>query len=187
MAVPKLILFENIQALGWAGLTGTAALVIGLAYGAAVLVPAEKEQQRTRLNAVEAESRQAEFIKARNSSGEKPLAPSAASPQDTFYRDFSAQADVTRSIERIYAAATAAKLSLARGEYALVPVTDTRLTRYQISLPLQGDYGQIRRFLASIQVAVPNLSVDDLTLQRQTIGETQVEGHLRLSLYLVKS
>jgi hypothetical protein len=183
MSVRKLILLEHVQALGWPGLAGAAALLCSLIYGAAVLLPAERQQQRARLQAI-----QAQVVAARTPLLATPAqTPTAQREQEMFYQDFPAQTDVTRWIERIYATAAATRLPLARGEYALAPVADTRLSRYQITLPIQGDYGRIRRFIAATLTAVPNLSLDELSLQRQSIGETQVAGQLRFSLYLARS
>lgn len=182
MNVPKLILLEHVQALGWPGLAGAGALLCSLIYGAAVLLPAEKQQQRTRLQAIQAQVAAARSPQAINLAAP----PTPQREQEKFYQDFAAQTDVTRWIERIYATATATRLSLARGEYALAPVADTRLSRYQITLPVQGDYTRIRRFIAATLSAVPNLSLDELTLERKDIGDSQVVGHLRFSLYLAR-
>ena len=182
MTVAKLILHEHLQALGWPGLAGAGALLCSLIYGAAVLLPAEKQQQRTRLQAI-----QAQVVAARRPLlNEAVPTPTPRREQQMFYQDFAAQTDVTHWIERIYATAAATRLSLARGEYALAAVADTRLSRYQISLPVQGDYARIRRFIAATLAAVPNLSLDELTLERQDIGDSQVVGRLRFSLYLAR-
>jgi hypothetical protein len=182
MTVPKLILHEHLQTLGWPGLAGAGALLCSLIYAGAVLLPAEKAQQRARLQAI-----QAQVVAARSPQSSLPaLPPTPQREQEKFYQDFAAQTDVTRWIERIYASAAATRLSLARGEYALAPVADTRLSRYQISLPVQGDYARIRRFIAATLTAVPNLSLDELTLERQDIGDSQVVGRLRFSLYLAR-
>lgn len=181
MRVPKLILLENLHALGWPGLVGGAALVASLAYGMTVVLPSSRLQQETFQQRVHAEA-----LQARRESGED-LGPQTPEEQRAaFYRQFPAQADATRWIERIYRAAAAEKLSLTRGEYVLVPVADSGLSRYQISLPVRGSYGHIRRFIATTLATVPNLNLDDLSLQRQDIGDSQVEGRIRLSLYLVR-
>lgn len=176
MAVPKLILRENLLALGWPGITGAVLGLAALVYGLAVLLPADRERQRTHQQALAAD---------RPDTGTVRPPQSAEMRHTDFYRDFPAQTEVTRWIERIYAAAAAEKLFLARGEYLLAPVADTRLTRYQLTFPVRGDYTHIRRFIAAALTAIPNLSVDDLNLQRQNIADPQVEGRIRLSIYLV--
>ena len=180
MGVPRLIVLENIRALGWPGLAGAGLLLATLILALAGTLPADQELQLARQRAAQAAS-----IQARVDSGETVIPQTPEAQQAAFYRDFPAQDEVTRWVERIYDAAAAERLSLARGEYVLTPVKDTRLNRYQISLPVRGDYGQIRRFLAAAQAAVPKLGLDDLDLQRQEIGEAQVDARIRLSLYLV--
>ena len=180
MAVPKLILHEQIQSLGWPGVVGALLLLLSAVYGLAVVQPA-----RSGLLQVQQEVDTATTtVQPIGEAGQFPVQTSEAQ-RAAFYRDFPAQTEVTRWIERIYAAAAAEKLLLTRGEYLLAPVADTRLTRYQITLPVHGDYARIRRFIATILATTPNLSVDDLNLQRQSISDPQVEGRIRLSLYLV--
>lgn len=179
MVVHRLIVLENIRALRWPGLIGALLLLVSLAFGLAATLPAERERQQTRLRAA-----QAAGVQARVERGEQ-LAP--ATPEGlraAFYRDFPAQGEITRWIEEIYDAAADEQLSLARGEYILTPIKDTRLNRYQITLPVRGDYGRIRRFIDSVQAAVPNLGLDELSLQRQDINEAQVDARIRLTLYL---
>ncbi|PKO87891.1 MAG: pilus assembly protein PilO [Betaproteobacteria bacterium HGW-Betaproteobacteria-12] len=180
MAVHKLILLENIRALGRPGLIGAALLLTGLAFSLAATLPASQELEQSRQRAARASA-----LEARAASGEQ-LAPQTAEGQRTaFYRDFPQPTEVTHWIERIYAAAAAEQLSLAHGEYVMSTVNDTRLQRYQITLPVRADYGQLRRFISAAQAAVPKLHLDELSLQRQEIGEAQVDARIRLSLYLV--
>lgn len=181
MRVPKLILLEHLHALGWPGLAGGALLLAGLAYGVAVLRPAAQAHQAARQQVAEAEA-----LQARRDSGEVLAPQSPAEERAAFYRQFPPEADATRLIERIYRAAAAEKLALTRGEYVLLAVPDSGLSRYQISLPVRGSYGHIRRFIAATLAGVPNLHLDDLNLQRQNIGDNQVEGRIRLSLFLVR-
>jgi Tfp pilus assembly protein PilO len=182
VAVPRLIIIESIRALGWPGLLGAALLLAGLVAGLGVLMPANQERQQASLRAAKAKN-----IQARVANGELATPETPESMRTAFYRDFPAQGEVTRWIERIYDAAAGEQLSLARGEYALTPLAGTRLTRYQISLPVRGDYERIRRFINAALAAVPSLALDDLSLQRQEIGDAQVEARIRLSLYLVNS
>jgi len=123
-------------------------------------------------------------IQARADRGEIVMPQTPEDQREAFYRDFPAQAEITRWIEEIYDAAADQQLSLARGEYVLTPVKDTRLTRYQITLPVRGSYAQIRGFITAAQASVPNLSLDEFSLQRQQINQAQDDARIRLSLYL---
>jgi hypothetical protein len=58
------------------------------------------------------------------------------------------------------------------------------LLRYQITLPVEGDYPALRRFLAEALNSDANLALDGLTLTRETVEETQLRAVLRFTLYL---
>jgi Tfp pilus assembly protein PilO len=181
MAVPKLIVAETILRLGKPGLAGALLVVASLAYTLAGVLPERRE-----LVAARQQAAQVEAVLAGVRSGRDAAPQSAEKRRDAFYSALPAQAEVTQWIERIYAAASAENLSLARGEYAQADVADTRLARYRIVLPLRGSYGQIRRFIAATQSAIPSLGLDDISIQRQSVAEGEIEANVHLSLYLAK-
>ena len=181
MAVRKLIALEAILRLGKPGLAGALLLVASLAYTLAAVVPARRELVRA-----QEEAARAEATLAGVRGGRQAAPQSLESRRDVFYRALPAQAEVTQWIERIYGAALAEQLSLAHGEYAQADVADTRLARYRIVLPVRGSYGQIRRFVAASLATVPGLGLDDISLQRASIGEAELEARIQLSLYLAR-
>lgn len=185
MALHRLILIEGLSRLGWPGLAGTVLLVAGLVAGAAWVWPTAQERNQEQARRVQAAARLARLTPDAN--GHLHVEPTAEQRRAAFYQALPSEANISASIGQIYAAAAAERLSLERGAYTLAPVPRTRLVRYQIVLPVQADYGRIRRFLVAAQAQVPGLHLDDLGLQRQQIGEAAVEAKLQLSLYLVRS
>jgi Tfp pilus assembly protein PilO len=181
MAVHKLIVAEAVLRLGKPGLAGALLLAAALAYGLAAVLPAELELADLRDRAAAAAA-----TLARVESGQEAVPQTAAGRREAFFRALPAEAAVTEWIERIYKAAADEHISLARGEYTSTTLTDAPLTRYQIALPVQGDYERIRRFIDAAQAAVPSLGLDDISLQRQAIGDTQVEARIHFSLYLAR-
>jgi Tfp pilus assembly protein PilO len=65
--------------------------------------------------------------------------------------------------------------------------TDARIVRYEIALPVTGSYGQIRDFLKRSLAEIPVLSVDQLTLKRESGNGSLIHADLRLTLHMVKS
>ncbi|CAD5108984.1 GspMb/PilO family protein [Zestomonas carbonaria] len=179
MRIHRLIFREHLQRLGKPGLCGAALIVLAFAHAVLGLLPAwlalEQLSERTALQSAQL---------ARIERGDE--APPVASGQqlDDFRRNLPAQLDATSTIDRIYALANGERLSLARGEYALGVDTRTRLARYQIVLPVRGSYPQLRRFLHALLAEVPALVLEDLDFQRKQISETELEGRIRLTLYL---
>lgn len=181
MRIPRLIIAERLLALRWPGAFGALLLLAGAGYGAGVLLP-----ERDTLAANEQKVARAERRAAAVKSGlrEAPLSP--AQRRERFFNALPASGEVTQSVERIYAAAAAEKLSLMHGEYTGAELPAADLVRYKITLPLKGDYGQVRRFIATSLQTVPGLALDDVALQRPTIGEAQVEARVQLSLFLAR-
>jgi hypothetical protein len=62
-----------------------------------------------------------------------------------------------------------------------------RIARYEIVLPVAGSYPQIRDFLKRSLAEIPVLSLDQITLKRETRNDPAVQAELRLTLHIVKS
>ena len=181
MTVPRLIVFEFLRGLGWPGLAGALLLLASVGYALAGILPARQDVLRA-----QGQVARAELVLAGVRSGKVAPPPTAQKRGEIFYAALPAQAEVTKWIERIYGAAATEKLSLAQGEYAEADIPTTRMARYRIVLPLHGSYGQIRRFIAAAGAAVPGLTLEDLSMQRQNVGDTEIEARVQLSLYLAK-
>jgi hypothetical protein len=65
--------------------------------------------------------------------------------------------------------------------------TAGRIVRYEMVLPIAGSYPQIRDFLKRSLAEIPVMSVDQLTLKRETRNDGAVQAELRLTLHMVKS
>lgn len=179
MSGSRLILSERLNTLGWPGGLGAALLLLAAAYAAFVVIPADAEFARLQAKVTTAQERL-----ARVEAGTEVLPESPTRQLEQFHQTLPAQAAATQAIDHIYAAAGAESLSLARGEYVLVVDPETQLVRYQIVLPVRGSYPQLRRFLATALEAVPALSLEAVEFQRKQIAETELEGRIRMTLYL---
>ena len=78
-------------------------------------------------------------------------------------------------------------LQLLRGQYAQSPVSGTSLLRWQLSLPIEGDYPRLISFIAASLQALPTLALDELKLKRDTIETPQLDADVRFNLYLRES
>jgi hypothetical protein len=181
MSVPRLAIAESLVALRWPGLMGTLLLLGGLGYGLGMLRPMHEETLTMQARAARAE-RLADDVRK----GKAAAPQTAASRRDQFYASLPPQEQVTQYVDRIYASATAEGLVLMHGEYAGADLPTAGLARYRIVLPVKGTYGQVRRFITAATTAIPGLALDDLNLQRQHVGDPQVEARVHLSLFLVR-
>lgn len=107
---------------------------------------------------------------------------------DAFYQHFPGEETIPDWLGQVHAAARAHRLELLQGQYRFAEEEGKgRLARYQVTLPLQGSYTDIRGFIDQILAEVPIAALDGIGFERQKIGESSVQATVRLSLYLRRS
>lgn len=102
----------------------------------------------------------------------------------TYYRFFPAQTTAPAWLDKIYKAARNQNLRLDRADYRPTRDKAGKLVRYQITMPVKGNYLQLRKFLAAVLTDVPIASLDHISFERQKIGDEVIEAKVRLTLYL---
>ena len=178
MALPRLLLSETLQRLGRPGVIGIALLAFSLSLTVSTLLPSWQELKQLRAAAAEQQSKRTAATRA-------PLPDDSPAAQlRAFYAIFPLHTEAPESLSHMFAAARASSLQLSRGEYAIVTDRQTGLVLLRMTLPVRGGYTQIREFVAASLKAVPALALDELTFERPTISETQVQARVRLTLYL---
>ncbi|MCU0842288.1 MAG: hypothetical protein MUC79_11300 [Thiobacillaceae bacterium] len=155
---------------GWPGLLGLLLLAAGLFTQASLLPDLARAT-----SALEDEARR---LAARQQAA--PLAPE----QPPLAQRLQGADRAPEAVARLFAAAGKAGLELYEGTYKLQGDPAAGLLRYQITLPVEGDYPALRRFLAEALNSDANLALDGLTLTRETVEETQLRAVLRFTLYL---
>lgn len=74
-------------------------------------------------------------------------------------------------------------LRFSGGEYRLVAGKEKLVDSYVVSLPVHGDYREIRRFLVALRREFPTLAIEDVSLRRDNIGAGEIEAQLRLVIF----
>lgn len=179
MRINRLVVAEFVQRIGIPGAAGIALAVLTIGFVAGALLPAQQQLEQSRGAVAAAAQRRQEGRIA-----PPPRPQSAAEQLQSFYGMFPAETAAADWLQKVYDAAAQHNLSLPRGEYGLTVDAKAGLARYHITLPVQGSYEQLRGFVAAALEAVPTLSLDDIDFQRQTVGETQVNAKVRMSLFL---
>jgi Tfp pilus assembly protein PilO len=161
---------HELGALGWLSIA-----IIGLAAAFAFLAVKPLEARNAAL---------AERV-AQLSSREQP--GSAAGKVASVYGFLEKPEQTTDWLAKLHGIGTATGVQLKSASYKTQP-TDGRIVRYEIVLPVAGSYPQIRDFLKRSLAEIPVLSVDQLTLKRDSgQGAGPVHAELRLTLHMVKS
>jgi len=182
MRLSKLILAESAQRLGLPGMIGIALAALALALLLSALIPAQRELERDRAQAIQVQ----EHLKRVQAGLERKL-ETPADQLSAFYGMFPPQLAAAESLQKIYDVADKSQIQLPRGEYALAADTKAELSKYRVILPVTGSYEQIRAFIAGALEAVPTLALDDVDFQRQAVAEGQVQAKIRMTLYLARN
>jgi hypothetical protein len=89
-----------------------------------------------------------------------------------------------QQVKTLFAIAAKNNLTLSQAEYKLGNSKSGTFSTYTISLPVHGQYGAIRTFCQQVLLAIPFASLDQVEFKRDAVGNTNLEGKLRFTLYL---
>lgn len=114
-----------------------------------------------------------------------PAAPPSANENlALFHETLGEKRYAEQHVKVLFALAAKAGLSLSQGEYKPGYDKASRISSYQITLPVKGSYQAIWQFALSALRDLPFAALDDIGFRRENIGDAQVEARLRFTLYL---
>jgi Tfp pilus assembly protein PilO len=115
--------------------------------------------------------------------GHKADASAAGDKVAAVYEFLQKNEDTTDWLAKLHGIGIATGLQLKSASYR-THKTEGRIVRYEIVLPVAGNYTQIRDFLKRALAEIPLLSLDSLTLKR---ADPAIQAEMRLTLHMVKS
>jgi hypothetical protein len=90
----------------------------------------------------------------------------------------------TADLRVIFAAAQAAHVDLARGEYSVRPVEGSGgLERFDVILPVKERYAPVKAFVADVLNKLPHASLDELRVERPGSAADQLESRVHFTLF----
>jgi hypothetical protein len=166
--------------LGAAGVVGVGLLVFGAALYTSSVLPARDE-----LNRLETHAARAVRGGAADSTTAGTKLASSVEQLERFSQRFPAFSDAPALVLKLHRIAAANGVALETGDYRLIRDRDWNISRYEITLPLKASYPQVRLFLAQLLDEVPALSLDEISIKRDSIGAGTAETRVRLTAYLL--
>ena len=163
--------------LRWPGLAG-----LGLVLFTAGLTFVAVQPARDRLHGLNDEM--ASLSSRLGQRGGASAPASRRSQLSNFYAFFPLTENVPELLGRVYRAANQNQLLLEKGEYKLSREADFHLARYEITVPVSGDYARVRSFVNEVLQTVPSAALDELSLKRESIDRPELEARVRFSLFL---
>jgi hypothetical protein len=140
----------------------------------AVLLPRSAAQARV----------MAQPLPAPSTLAASPAPPSANQNLAVFYGVLGEQRYAEQQVKLLFDLAAQSNLVLSQGEYKAGFDKASRVSTYQIILPVKGPYQAIWQFAMQSLRAMPFASLDEVGFRRESIAEPTVEARLRFTLYL---
>lgn len=163
--------------LGLIGTAGIGLLAFSAVFYLSAVLPLGKE--------VKSLSQEETLMQARRASSMDQLGQQPEGQLAAFYKSFPHAKSLPESLEKLHQAALTQNVNLDEGEYNLVHNGADRMMRYEINLPVKGDYVHTRKFLSQLLADMPNISLDSVDFERRKISDTVVDARLKLTLFLL--
>lgn len=126
-------------------------------------------------------------LEARASAAAPVQSVSPSDKLNAVYEYLNKPESTTDWLAKLYAIGRATGVELHSASYKTAAAAGGRLERYEIVVPLTGSYTQMRDFLKRSLAEIPVLSLDQISLKRETRRDGTVQAELRLTLHKVKS
>jgi|GEM_PF-5154196 len=81
--------------------------------------------------------------------------------------------------------ARAEQILLTQADYRYSLNVTTRVIQVEVTQPIKAAYPQMRNYVESVLLAIPNASLDQIAARRDNVGLTQLEGRIKWSLWFV--
>ncbi|MBI3350641.1 MAG: hypothetical protein HY020_26025 [Burkholderiales bacterium] len=159
-----------LKALGWPGLAGLAALLLAL-----VASFAGKRWD------AQAAALQAEARALRSKASPAALAPTVPVSVQQWQAALPSPRDRQQRLADLLELGIRLDLNGARTEHRLS--TSEGLERLRVTMPLTGNYAQLRRFIGAALAHDPALSLDAIKLRRVSPVSSDVDAELQWSLH----
>lgn len=168
-----------LRILGWPGVLAVAGLAILPVFYLSAIRPLQAQLDDVSRGVAQQYERKA---LARKSGSVRVRGPDEQLAE--YYGFFPPVRSAPQWLEKLVALAERRGISLDQGEYQVDPDKVGKLVRFQMTLPVKGEYPQIRRFLADLPAELPVAALEKIQFERHSIADPQVEARIRLVLYL---
>ena len=172
------------QKLGLWGLFGIAIILASILFYVSNTITLEQQLNEVKLSLAQAQSSSINNNKA--DSELQSIVPEQSETQRIaqFYDALPDGANLPKLINVLDSYALKQHLVLNRGDYKLTQIKLGKISRYEIVLPVTGQYIQIRQFIAESLLQLPALALSDVQIKRENTLVPNVEARLVFVLFL---
>lgn len=170
-------LVYEARRLGWPAVVGVMLILGTILFYIMVGKPVEHK-----LHALEAGTMRMRTAIARHQSSWVQESPHSA--MQVFYQSLPSESAIPGILEKLFDAAYENNLAVDTGEFQLLHEKESSFSRYQIFLPVQGTYPDIRRFVNWVLKEFPSAALDDISFGRDDVKSPELEAKVRLTIYV---
>jgi Tfp pilus assembly protein PilO len=166
-----------MESLGWHGVIGVG-LTLGALYVFATMVaPMEARLEDTRAQA-------ARPRKATDAPTQATRVADPAIQLSELYGAFPGDDALPGLLAKLNEIGRTHGVALQQADYSANEDRGRQIGQYRLSAPLVTTYPQLKSFLADVLASLPNVSLDQLSLQRHAPAETKIEVQMQFTVYL---
>ena len=168
--------YYRFRQLGWQGILGLVLVAISILLMLLVVIPNMSKMDKMGVHFAEL---QADKNNGKMQSKPDPKIDVIAQ----LNRLLPKQNEANSSIKQILLVASDIGLVTDKVDYASQAYSEN-LLKYQIRLPTQGSYIQIRQFINAVLNALPTAALADIQFKREGIGSDLVDATIQFNLYV---
>jgi len=174
----------NLGRIGSIGKIGFGLFIATLIYLFSAVLPHSTElgQLKTRVDTLQAQL----ASKQPGDAIDTGVKMSGDQALQVFYDFFPAVDSSPFWIRELTRVAKEKNVELSSSDYRLINEADARLARYEMVLPVRGNYKQMRAFIAAALEAVPAMAISAIAIRRENVTSEVLEVRIEANLYLNK-
>ena len=168
----------QLRQLGWQGLLGFGLVIGSLAILFFMVYPTIQNTKNS----------DARILKMQQYVQQHPVVLKPAKKlnfEQQFYDLLPVHSEANRKVAQMLDAVEQVGLTVNNVEYSTQPYSDAMI-KYQIKLPVQGTYIQVRQFINIVFEALPTVALNNVDFRRDDIGSDTIQTNLYFTLYLRK-
>lgn len=171
----NMLRWHLVRRWGWPGLVGLGLLVAALVVSWQMHARLEAEEQAM-LRAKVAQLTSMQRLQATR------IVASRRDPRDEARDGLPTLSERGAVVKKLLQQAEASGLALGRVDYVAQP-EEPGLQRLRVTIPVSGDYAQLRRFVGRLLNQMPHIALDGLQLERPSDQPEQLNASMRVSVF----
>jgi hypothetical protein len=117
----------------------------------------------------------------------RPRKPVSESDLLSYYEALPTEDERFALVKRLLLAAQAEDLLPQQVDYKLEAEAMTKVVRYQLVLPLKGDFSRIQAFLVEVLNENRSVAIDSLSIERESVERGDLEARVQFSIFMVRA